>query len=61
MVHTALTATKFAEIVLMKVSVLILMEHASLDAMLATRGTCVKHVSRKLHISGQPGRYAAGN
>ena len=58
-VHTVLTATKFVETVLMKVNVLTSMEHASLDAMLATRGTCVKQVSRKL--SGQLVRYAAGS
>lgn len=58
-VLTALTATKFVETVSMKVNVLIPMEHASLVAMLATRVTYVKHVSRKL--SGQLVRYAAGS
>ena len=58
-VHTALTATKFVETVSMKVNVLISMAHASLDAMLVTRETCVKHVSRQ--CSGQLVRCAAGS
>lgn len=55
----ALTAAKIVETALMKVNVLTSMEHASQDAMLATRGTCVKHVSRQL--SRQLVRYTAAN
>lgn len=58
MVHTALTAMNFVETVSWKVNVFISMAHASLDASLATRETCVKRVSRKL--SGQLSRYTAG-
>lgn len=47
MVHTALIANTFVEIVSMKAIALILMEHALLDAMLVMRGTCVKNVSRQ--------------
>lgn len=41
-VHTALTVTKFVENVSIKINVLTSMEHASLDAMLVTKETCVK-------------------